>query len=31
MDRMALAGCGENRRISDFIRVIWWEWGIGQR
>lgn len=31
MDRIALVGCGENRWIGDFIRVIGWEWSIGQR
>ena len=31
MDKIALVGCGENRRIGDFIRVMGWEWSIGQR
>ena len=30
MDKKALVGCNENRRIGDFIRVIGWEWSIGQ-
>ncbi len=30
MNRIALAGCGENRWIGDFIRVMGWEWSIGR-
>ncbi len=31
MDRIVLAGCGENKWIGDFIRVMGVEWSISQR